>query len=336
MALTVLRTHDIYDFRYLPNPLEVGDQPLTAPRSRDLHEDPRAGTLEYSNISFPHMHVMNLRRKTRAAVKMINDRPVDTVNFNFQLTGSNSIQYHGLRHRSDTQAGEHYFVHNPEAGYEGIAEEDREMEVLLVSLDKTFFAAALGTGDRWSDYIRNCIETRRAFSGLDRPLPITPGMAQLIGDIRNNENDGPLRALLVQSKVLELIALQVDQCRKPVELPGKVRAEDAEKLHQLKTYLDANFLSDLNLTQLCRYCLLNEFKVKSGFKQLFGSSVFGYIKKKRMEYAVGLLRNHYQTVDEVAATLGYEHPQHFSTAFKNFMGVSPSHYQVRKQFPQVA
>ena len=132
---------------------------------------------------------------------------------------------------------------------------------------------------------------------------------------------------MIQSRILELLALQMDQFRTPTPVHEDIRQDEAEKLHLLKTYLDANFLSELNLTELGKICLLNEFKIKKGFKLLFGITVFNYLRKLRMEHAAQILTNNSTPVDEVADILGYEHSQHFSIAFKKYMGVSPSLYK---------
>ncbi|MGV3601369.1 MAG: helix-turn-helix transcriptional regulator [Dyadobacter fermentans] len=327
MASSVLRTHDIYDFSHLPNPLEVGNQPATSPKSYDRHYHPQAGMLEYSNISFPHLHVMNLKRKTNAAVTMVNDCPVDTVNFNFQLTGHNNIRYNGLDHHMNTKAGTHYMIYNPCNGYESDVDPASEMEVLLISLEKQFLMSCFTPGNHLNDRFWRCLDLQKTFSGSDRALKITPQMWHVIKEIRDSKVQGPMRNLYIQSKALELIVLQFDQLRRPSDLTENISQDDVEKLHQLRAFLDANFLSNLSLSQLSRECLLNEFKVKSGFKQLFGSSVFNYLKKIRMEHAAILLRDPARTVDEVADTLGYEHAQHFSTAFKNFTGTTPSSYR---------
>lgn len=327
MSTSILRTHDVYDFSYLPNPLEVGNQPATTAKGFDRHYHPQAGLLEYSNVTFPHMHVMNLKRKTEHAVRMVNDCPVDTVNFNFQLTGYNKIKYNGLNHDLNSNAGHHYMIYNPDSGYAGGVDAQSEMEVLLISLDKNFLMSSITSDDQLGERLCYYLDRQKTFSCSEQALPITPVMWHLIKEIKNNGVQGPMRKLFIQSKVLELIGLQFDQLRRPSDQVANLRRDDADKLYQLKTYLDANFLSDLSLNQLSRECLLNEFKVKSGFKQLFGSSVFNYLKKVRMEYAANLLRNSFMNVDEVADALGYEHAQHFSTAFKNFMGVSPSTYR---------
>lgn len=73
----------------------------------------------------------------------------------------------------------------------------------------------------------------------------------------------------------------------------------------------------------CRVAALNEFKLKKGCKQVFGTTVFGYVKTPQMEYACRLLNEECKLVEEVAYTLGYEHAQYFLTAFKKFFGSNP-------------
>jgi AraC family transcriptional activator of pyochelin receptor len=84
------------------------------------------------------------------------------------------------------------------------------------------------------------------------------------------------------------------------------------------------------LTQLSRICVLNEFKLKKGFKLLFGTTIFHYLREKRMEYARKLLLDCSLSVEEVAHKLGYEHAHHFSTAFKKFYKTCPSSFKIGK------
>jgi len=102
------------------------------------------------------------------------------------------------------------------------------------------------------------------------------------------------------------------------------KKEEEEKLNLIRSYLHQHFLEELSLAKLCRVAALNEFKLKKGFKQLFGTTVFGYVKALQMKYACRLLEEERKQVEEVAYTLGYEYPQHFSTAFKKFFGSNPS------------
>lgn len=69
---------------------------------------------------------------------------------------------------------------------------------------------------------------------------------------------------------------------------------------------------------------INEYKLKKGFKELFGTTIFGYIHQNRMTLAKSLLLDTTKSVKEVAYQIGYSSPQHFSNAFKKEFGVTPN------------
>ena len=188
----------------------------------------------------------------------------------------------------------------------------------------------LDVNDNWSETIINNIEKNTAFSAAEQSLDITPRMHYLITSIKKDKDINPLQGLLLQSKILELLALQLEQfidTGKAKEV--YINNDDMHKLYALKKYLDKNFLCILSLTQLSRIACLNEFKLKKGFKHIFGETVFGYIKKLRMNYAAALLHDTSASVDEVADILGYQHTHHFSKAFKDFTSFSPSVFRSR-------
>lgn len=141
----------------------------------------------------------------------------------------------------------------------------------------------------------------------------------------------PVQGFVMGSHVLELLGLQLQQLNHQEELYEKqFPYEEIKKLNQLKKYIDQHFLQEMTLPQLSRICLLNDYKVKKGFKTLFNTTVFGYIRKLRMDYAKQLLRHSNYTVVEIAEILNYQYPHHFSSAFKKFTGMSPSFYKTNR------
>ena len=52
------------------------------------------------------------------------------------------------------------------------------------------------------------------------------------------------------------------------------------------------------------------------FKKVFGRSIFEFIGELRMDHAMELLRDHGLLVTEVARTVGYKNPNHFSSLLK--------------------
>ncbi|MEH1890921.1 MAG: helix-turn-helix transcriptional regulator [Nostoc sp.] len=64
-----------------------------------------------------------------------------------------------------------------------------------------------------------------------------------------------------------------------------------------------------------------------GFKQVFGTTVFGYLHHRRMELAYKLLIEGNMKVTEVAQTVGYASLPSFSNAFRKKFGVTPKSCQ---------
>ncbi|MEO0377755.1 MAG: helix-turn-helix transcriptional regulator, partial [Cyanobacteria bacterium P01_A01_bin.17] len=69
-------------------------------------------------------------------------------------------------------------------------------------------------------------------------------------------------------------------------------------------------------------------KLNQGFRQLFGTTVFGYLQRHRMQQAQSLLHDSDLSIAKVAATVGYRSPEAFSTAFRRQFAVSPKAYQL--------
>lgn len=66
-------------------------------------------------------------------------------------------------------------------------------------------------------------------------------------------------------------------------------------------------------------------------KSATGKSALKYIHEKLVEFAKYRLANSEKTVNEVAYSLGFEYPQHFTRFFKKNTGLSPSDYRRMKE-----
>jgi len=94
--------------------------------------------------------------------------------------------------------------------------------------------------------------------------------------------------------------------------------------YAVRNFLQAAFLEEHSLLSLSRRFGINQNKLKTGFKALFGLPVIAYLYDLRMDYAHTLLADHNRNVSEVAPIVGYHNANHFSTAFKRKFGISPS------------
>ena len=67
-------------------------------------------------------------------------------------------------------------------------------------------------------------------------------------------------------------------------------------------------------------------RLKEGFKQVYGTSVFSFLLDYKMEYARQLLASGSHNVNEVGVEIGYSTASHFIAAFKKKFGVTPKKY----------
>jgi AraC-like DNA-binding protein len=67
-------------------------------------------------------------------------------------------------------------------------------------------------------------------------------------------------------------------------------------------------------------------KLKEGFKQIYGDTVFGFLLEHKMEFARKMLEAGDSNVNEVGLKVGYSTSSHFIAAFKKKYGTTPKKY----------
>jgi AraC family transcriptional regulator, transcriptional activator of the genes for pyochelin and ferripyochelin receptors len=253
----------------------------------------------------------------------------DQVVITYVLEGHVESSYTGLNQVFHNQDGKASFIYAPQDNQHLLAE-NQYIDSVAMGIDKSFFQDLLnGEEDPWIERLLNQMENKRPYSPTPGSYPISAGIRHLLGEIRRSDYQGGLKGLFRQSKVCELLLKQIQDIHR-FELqyshPG-IPARDLEKLYWVKDYLETNALEQITLSRLSRESGLNLFKLKKEFKELFGVTIFEQVRAHRMQRAMALLLDTDSTVGEVAEILGYEHIQHFSTAFKRHFGNPPSHYR---------
>ncbi|MBF2028201.1 MAG: helix-turn-helix transcriptional regulator [Oscillatoriales cyanobacterium C42_A2020_001] len=158
----------------------------------------------------------------------------------------------------------------------------------------------------------------------------TPVMQIAVQQILQCPYQGLTKRMYLESKVLELMALLVAQ---EVEVNqgnfehSLLRRSEIDRIYSAKEILLRRLDHPPSLTKLARLVGLNDRKLKQGFQQVFGTTVFGCLHHYRMELARKLLLGGNMTVMEVAASVGYASPTSFSTAFRKKFGTSPKSYR---------
>ncbi|RPE13904.1 AraC family transcriptional regulator [Chitinophaga lutea] len=163
--------------------------------------------------------------------------------------------------------------------------------------------------------------------------PCTKSKAILEQMVHHNY-EGILKNIFLQSKALELLLFSSDQfiqndtderygCRFLTQM------EDREKIEKARSILLEQLDAPITIRDLARRVAMNECYLKKGFKAMFGTTIYDYFQKERMEKAKGLLYEKGLSVSEVAIMMGYSCISHFSTAFKKHTGLKPCELLLR-------
>ena len=84
---------------------------------------------------------------------------------------------------------------------------------------------------------------------------------------------------------------------------------------------------DLSIDSLHELCGISGTYFRNLFRSRYGESPQKYILSKRLSYAKTIIESgDYDTINEVAFSVGYNDPLYFSRAFKKKYGLSPSRY----------
>lgn len=153
-----------------------------------------------------------------------------------------------------------------------------------------------------------------------RQLPaLDRANAAIVEAMFDNPYIGAARSLHLESCALGLLAAQIGA--DPDRTAQNALAD--RRLDEARAYLDAHLEDPPSIVELAHICGLNDFKLKRDFKSTYGTTVFGYVRQRRMEQAAADLHAGL-SVAEAAVHVGYSCPRSFADAFRKHFGMLPS------------
>lgn len=150
---------------------------------------------------------------------------------------------------------------------------------------------------------------------------ISPEIELMLHALIHSKYTGRVKRLFIESKIFELIIFYINQKNRKIAF--SVKKDDIDKILQAKSLIESNIQKPYSLVELSRKVGINDFKLKKGFKEIIGCTVFGYLYKIRMQQAHYYLSKEKKAVSEVSFLVGYKNPQHFIAAFKKIYHVLP-------------
>ena len=162
----------------------------------------------------------------------------------------------------------------------------------------------------------------------DRIRGIASGAdAYLVKPFSGNELLSLADNLLQQRKALrEKFTANVDMATAHADTPSS--KSDQEFLNKLVNLIHSQMSKgDIDIDTIATAMGLSRKQMRVKVQSLTGESTSVYVQRVRMGKAQRLVRTTSASIGEVAQKCGFQDVAHFSRAFKQFFGVTPSQYR---------
>lgn len=246
------------------------------------------------------------------------------IHISLLASGSFRVLKKGCKEYLNIKTGTIQFAH--------FDEHDVEMEMSAVNeklhytrlfLSKKFYLELL-ENENWTknDFFYNEVKNGRHVDFGVVKTTMNYQIIEMLNEIAENAYEGSLGNYYLLSKLKELFLMTHIFRSETESLPDTIKSDEIEKLEVVKIYLEKHYDETPTIKQLSRMVLLNEFKLKNGFKEVYNFTIHAYITQLRMGKAKKMILEEV-SVNEVSAVLGYKSVSHFIASFKKYFGVTP-------------
>ncbi|WP_445749180.1 helix-turn-helix domain-containing protein [Polaribacter sp.] len=193
---------------------------------------------------------------------------------------------------------------------------------LLISIEK--FHSLFSKESGYITFLSNENSNKKYYDDAE----IKPTVAIVLQQIINSNINSSIRDLYVKGKIYELLSLhfQKDEASMGEYCPFLVDEQNVLKIRKAKEIIISRMAEPPSLQELADEIGLNLKKLKEGFKQIYGDTVYSFLFDYKMEHARKLLETNQYNVNEVGLQVGYSTASHFIAAFRKKFGTTPKKY----------
>lgn len=206
---------------------------------------------------------------------------------------------------------------------------DIDFIYFLIVLSKDYYLNLVDLYSPLQEHFVQEMQKGKTTSFGEEDLFATHEMRHTIAAIRSSRQEGELKRLFTDARITELILYQLEQFSQFAETGKEDLIErDIPKLEEAREILEQQYMAPPTHKQLSKMVSLNEFKLRNGFKKYFGSTIYDYITRLRMESAKRMIIEERKNMYEVGIHVGFKHQASFTNAFKKYYGILPSEIRV--------
>ncbi|CAN1507174.1 transcriptional regulator SirC [Flavobacteriaceae bacterium] len=246
------------------------------------------------------------------------------IQFHFGIKGKAKFVFNQGNYTLDLKEEKSLLLYNPqkELPLNLVLEPQTWVISVIISIKK--FHALFSTEASYIPFLSGENQDKKYYNESD----ISPSMAIVLSQLFHYNLHPNIKNLYYKGKGYELLSLYFNRSEDPdaEQCPFLIDEENVMKIKKAKEIVIANMAEPPGLQELADQVGLNLKKLKMGFKQIYGDTVYGFLFDYKMDCARKLLDSGSYNVNEVGLKIGYSTGSHFIAAFKKKFATTPKKY----------
>ncbi|MFT4848702.1 MAG: AraC-like DNA-binding protein [Sediminicola sp.] len=246
------------------------------------------------------------------------------VQFHFCLKGQARFSFNDGNYILPLLENNSLLLYNPERDLPLNLTVARNSWVLSVLLPIKKFHGLFSTEASYITFLSEENKNRKYY----KDAHISPSMSIVLNQLMNYNLHPSVKPLYFKGKAYELLSLyfnrpadaDTEQC------PFLIDEDNKAKIKKAKSIIISRIAEPPTLKELADEIQLPLNRLKEGFKQIYGDSVFSFLFDYKMEIARQMLATGSHNVNEVGLKVGYSTSSHFIASFKKKFGTTPKKY----------
>lgn len=246
------------------------------------------------------------------------------IQFHFCIKGSSKFNFNNGNYSFPVISENSILLYNPvqELPINASLEANSLVLCVLISIKK-FHSLFSNQADQIS-----FLNQDNAGNKFYKDKKLGPMISVVLNQMAQQSVHESMHNLYLRAKVFELMSLyfnkdkemDVEQC------PFLVDDKNIKKIRRAKDIIISRMTEPPTLNDLSNEVEISLKKLKEGFKQVYGASVYVFLLDYKMQVSKRLLSSGNYNVNEVALKIGYSTATHFINAFKKKFGTTPKKY----------
>ena len=246
------------------------------------------------------------------------------IQFHFGIKGKAKFIFNQGNYRIDLQEEKSLLLYNPQKELPLNLELAPHSWVISVIVSIKKFHALFSTEADYITFLSDDNKDKKYYNEGN----ISPSMAIVLSQLFHYNLHPSIKNLYYKGKGYELLSLYFNRTEDPnaEQCPFLIDEDNVLKIRKAKDFVIANMAEPPGLQELADVVGLNLKKLKMGFKQIYGDTVYGFLFDYKMDCARKLLDSGSYNVNEVGLKIGYSTGSHFIAAFKKKFATTPKKY----------